>query len=64
MGYNHYYVLFVLMMFVGSANRLSCATNDDDHFYAHVEVIVIFVLLFGILGNDNSLSLIVVRLFV
>ena len=60
---NHYYILFVLMMFVGYANRFSCATNDDDHHYAHVEVIAAFVLVFGILSNDNSLSLIVVTLF-
>ena len=45
------------MMFFGSANRLSCATNDDGHYYARVEVIAIFVLLFGIVGTDNSLSL-------
>ena len=39
LGYNNYYVLFVLVMFAGSANRLSCATNDDEHYYAHIEVL-------------------------
>ena len=44
-------------MFVGSANRLSCATKDDDHYYAHIEVVAIFVLLFRIVGTDNSFPL-------